>query len=107
MIFDSMDVDIFILIISLISAATIILLLWMNYKHKQELKDIRNEIRSLRDMLQDDFINQVLINKDKKIKTGKGVESNILKSVLFQKGLENAGNIAEMKKKKLEREKKD
>ena len=55
-----MDLDIFSLLISLISAAAIILLLWVNYKHKQELDNIRNEIRSLRDMLQDDFINKVL-----------------------------------------------
>ena len=55
-------------------------------------------------MLQDDFVNKILKNKDKRAKTVKGIESNILKSVLFEKGLENAGNIEEMKRKKLERE---
>lgn len=100
-----MDVDIIALILSVVSLATIILLVWMSYNHRKELRSIRSEIKSLRDMLQDDFINKVLKNKDRTIKTGKGVESNILKSVLFQKGLENAGNIAEMKKKKLEKDK--
>ncbi len=101
---DLMDLDIFTLIISIISLITIILLLWLNYNQTKELKNIRSENKSLKDMLQDDFVNKILKNKDKRVKTGKGIESNILKSVLFEKGLENAGNIAEMKRKKLEKE---
>ena len=101
-----MDLDIFTLIISSLSLIAITFLLWLTYNLFKKLKSVRSEVTSLKDMLQDDFVNNILKNKDKRIKTGKGIESNILKSVLFEKGLENAGNIAEMKRKKLEKENK-